>query len=321
MNPFPSRRLFAAGFTLVEMLVAIAALSILVLVVAQLLNSSGAVIALGTKHMGADLQARLVFDRMAADFGAMVMREDVDCVFSPQTGNDSLFFYGEGPSYAPLTGSSTQQSTVSLIGYRINSSYQLERLGKYLTWDGASAGGGSTQPGSIIFLTPLNGQADPTTTIPVNWSGVLGSAPYGGGTDSSYHVLAEGVFRLEICYLIKGSNGLFSYSQSPPSLSATNVYAVNLGDNALHDLSSISAIVVALAVLDDASLKLIPSLSDLSQQFPDPQAADLAASPPVLMLQSWENKLASTGFAAKAGIPQSVASQVRIYQRIFYLNH
>ena len=49
--------------------------------------------------------------------------------------------------------------------------------------------------------------------------------------------------------------------------------------------------------------------------------ADLASSPPKLMAQTWNNAVNSSTFAATVGIPQSAASQVRIYQRYFYLNN
>ena len=173
--------------------------------------------------MDADSQARLVFDRLDDDFSKMTKRADVDYIFSkypavvagPGTpgANDKIFFYSEAPAYASGTVTGANRSSVALVGYRIETSgstpYQLERLGKDLTWDGNSSG--ATVPGGMAFLTFATSSTTPlaASTIAFNWSSTMGSPtdnpPYSppSGSDPSYHVLADSVFRMEICFQVK----------------------------------------------------------------------------------------------------------------------
>ena len=105
-------------------------------------------------------------------------------------------------------------------------------------------------------------------------------------------------------------------------------------------LQDVAAIVVAIGVLDDTSRKIVPTtsvtvngksiqaptLSGLAKMFPDPTAADLqtpnapTSSPPTptLMAQKWLGVI-NSGTFAPTGIPAKAASQVHIYQRVFYL--
>jgi len=163
-----------AGFTLVELLVAIAVLAVIVLATAQILGTTASLTTANNKHMDANDQARMVFDRMADDFARMTKRKDVDYVFWKNAGNDAMYFYTEGASYFDTTtfntmpaGATTEseKSGVSLVGYRVNNTaavgvapyYQLERLGKALSCDGGAynsspPANNSVQPNVMVFL-------------------------------------------------------------------------------------------------------------------------------------------------------------------------
>src|SRR5581483_9053711 len=159
----------ASAFTLVELLVSMAVLTLLFVVMSQLVNSTTIVSTSSRKQLDADSEARVVFDRMLLDFERMIKRKDVDFLFSKQSGggnsgsNDKFFFYSEAPAYAP--SSLSFKSPVALIGYRVNSSYQLERLGKMLTWSTTGS-----NPGSVVFLT-----FPPGSTTPIPGSTLAGS--------------------------------------------------------------------------------------------------------------------------------------------------
>src|ERR1035441_2337099 len=126
-----------AGFTLVELLVAIAVLAIILVAAATILSTTAALTTVTNKHMDANDQARMVFDRLGNDFARMVRRKDVDYIFwkntpSTTTGtNDTMYFYTEGASYfdtsaytTVATGYSTStppgpgpaKNSVSLVG-------------------------------------------------------------------------------------------------------------------------------------------------------------------------------------------------------------
>ena len=152
-------------------------LVLLVVLATQLLNSAANITTLGHKRMDGDSQARELFDRMAIDVMKMVKRSDVyyhlkastsatDCPFTTtppecgtQAGNDEMAFYSNVPGYYASGSTGSQQSPVSLVGYRINTSAttlgnRMERLGAGLVWNGVSASNPPNTP--ITFWAALN---------------------------------------------------------------------------------------------------------------------------------------------------------------------
>jgi len=173
---------FRAGFTLVEVLVAIAVLAIIILVAAKMTSTASSVATVSNKHIDANDQARMVFDRMADDFALIIRRRDADYLFwknaaGGSTGpNDVMYFYTEGASYFDSTTfnapagipsgatNNSEKNAISLVGYRVNNisnspDYnQLERLGKALSWEGgaynsAQSTQNSVQPNFVTLLT------------------------------------------------------------------------------------------------------------------------------------------------------------------------
>ena len=179
------------AFTLVELMVTMAVLALLVLFVSSLVNSAATITTLGNKRMDDDSQARQLLDRMAIDFTQMVKRSDVDYYLkssaNPQTGgNDQIAFYSGVGGYYPATSTSTQQSPISLVAYRINSQNKLERMGKGLVWNG------STADIPVVFL-PL--------TIAATWPAATNAT-----TDADYEEIGPQVFRFEYYYLLTNGN-------------------------------------------------------------------------------------------------------------------
>lgn len=195
-----------------EMLVAMAVLAILLLALAQMVNVTGISIKNSSGHMTADDQARMIFDRLATDFAAMPKRYDIDFQFVSQIVNDNFYFYSEAPAFLASTAPSTLQNTASLIGYQINSSYQLVRLGYGLDWDQSGACVTHfTFPNAAITATSPSFAPAALSTIndggAGQWSSVISTTGIGG----NYHVLGDMVFRLEFCFQLKDG----SYSTSP----------------------------------------------------------------------------------------------------------
>ena len=350
------------GFTLVEMLVAVTVMTMLILITTVIVANASKVMSSSTKMQSADDQARLTFDRLAIDLADLVRRPDLDAIFPKQTGNDRLFFYSEAPAYYnsassflfPGANSFDPKNTLSLIGYRINSSNQLERLGMGLTWDGTTS---SSTPGSVVFLSYTNGIIDPNSTLAGAYPSQIGGAPAYNGSDTTYwQVLAAQVFRLETCFLL--NDGTLSIipvtnpSTVQNNLTASSAPTVGNDSSAGYSTGSrwfdtnasrgyicldnsagaavwqplgardIRAVVVAIAVLDQISQKIVTSaqLATLAGMFQDETSTDLASSPPTLMQQKWEKILQSSSFATQAGIPAQAAAYVRVYQRYFYFN-
>lgn len=268
----------------------------LILLIAQLVGSGRLVIAGSRKHLNADGQAREVFNRFGMDVAGMVIRADMDASLS--ASNDRIFFYSEAPGASSL--SSSNRSTLALVGYRVGTNAQLERLGKGLSWAGTN---------SAVFLTyatnsiATNSTPLTASTLPGAWSQTVGSAPSFDATDDAYHLLADGVFRVAYCFQKKDGT-----------------YSLSLDSNARKGaFNNTSAIILTLAILDGQSRKIVADPTKLATALPDPTQQNLDNG--ILPAQLWQNTVKNAdAFAAAAGIPKPAASTVRIYQRSFPIN-
>jgi hypothetical protein len=302
-----------AAFTLAELLVTVGVLVVLMLLFTQLLNSAANITTLGHKRMDEDSQARELFDRMAIDVMKMVKRSDVyyhlkastsatDCPItepdgSPacgtQPGNDHMAFYSNVPSYYASGSSGSQQSPVSLIGYRINPNppqatlaNKMERLGAGLIWNGVSTGNLPNNP--VLFWTAL----DP-------WN------PAKFATNSTLDVVGPQVFRFEYYYLLKNGN-----------LSATPWYTAS----SVGGMQDVAAIIANIAVLDPKGRVLL----DNSAQVPPPNdnvtvlagtLSDYNGQAPGVLLSTWRNAI-----DANTSLPRRALSGIRLYERYLYLS-
>jgi prepilin-type N-terminal cleavage/methylation domain-containing protein len=303
-----------SGFTLVEIVVSMTVLLILVLLSTQMFNGTAAVISGNTKHLDADSQARLVLDRMGVDFAGIVIRPDVDYYFQKNpsanvTGpNDQFAFYSQTTGYYPAGVSSSAQGTaeksnLALVGYRINSSYQLERLSKALVWNGVNATGGASDSDPVspmVFLPSTLALPSTTTGAAATWPQIAGN-----GTDQDYQVIGDQVLRLEICFLVRTS------PTATATLSDTPYIAPHTTISGLQD---VAAVVVSLAVLDPTSRTLLTTanLAAIDDHLADDNGTLLASSPAKL----WKADLLS---APQWGLPATAASQIRVYERYFFL--
>jgi prepilin-type N-terminal cleavage/methylation domain-containing protein len=272
-----------AAFTLIEVLVSMAVLTLIVLSVARLFDNAATLTASGNKRIEADGQARSLLDRLAIDFAQMLRRSDVDYYLKTpanfQPGNDQIAFYSEVPGYYPSTGS---QSPVSVVSYRINAQHRMERLGKGLLWNGVSPGSAP-----VAFL-PL--------TIAATWPAATDDT-----ADPDYEIAAANVFRLEYFYRL--NNGDFSVTP----------WDTNAGHSAVNGMQDVAAISIAIAAIDSKSRVLLSNtqLASLTARLSD---FALAMEPGALLAQ-WEEALNATN-----DMPRSAISGIRIYQRSFSLS-
>jgi prepilin-type N-terminal cleavage/methylation domain-containing protein len=300
----PRLRLNACrGFTLVELLVSVGVLALLVFFVTSLVNSASTITTLGHKQMDADSQARQFLDRMAIDFAKMVKRNDLDyfakgttapnSVGGAMAGNDRIAFLSQLPGYYPTGSTTTTQSPVSLIAYRVNADStnsslynKLERMGKGLVWNAATA------DTPVVFL-PLT--IGPSTASPLGtWPAAVSST----ASDTAYEVIGPQVFRFEYCYL--RTNG--SLVITPP-----------LDSNGRADLSQIAAIVADMAVIDSKSKVLLtnPQITTLAAGLSD----YTAGMTPGQLRANWQTYLDGI-----TNLPRPAVSGIRLYERYFYLS-
>jgi len=301
----PARRRSLSSFTLVEMLASVAVLAMLLVFIASITLSASHVSDSTGRHADVVEEAREVMDRIGADIDGMLLRPDVDAIFAKQDGNDAFFFYSRTPGYFTDIPAANQ-SPISLVGYRITASDQatvqpvLQRLAKGMAWSGSGAMNFLTvgAPASLASPATSPGPTDPLSTIAGQWKSVIGSAPYSQGTSPYHHTLGPQVFRMEYCFLTK-----------------TGAYTTSSGT-----LTNNAAIVVTLALIDDKTRKIAIHLDDTARALPDITDAQLTSTPPVLMEESWNKTLQKPDFYVNARMPQAAASQIRVFQRFYYLN-
>lgn len=276
------------AFTMIEVLVSVAVLFVLVLLVSRIFSSASAVTTSGNKRMDADAQLRPLFDRMAVDFSQMVKRPDVDYYVkssvNTQTGNDQIAFFSTVAGYYPSSG---PQSPLSVVSYRINSTSgsksfnKFERMSKGLVWNGVSV---SDTP--VVFL-PL--------TISGSWPAATNAT-----SDPDYELLAPYVFRFEYYYLLKNAN----LSDTPWDTAA--------GHTSVAGMQDVVAISVCIGTIDPKSRVLL-SDSELTTLAGRLQDFSTSMTPGGLLSQ-WQVALDGT-----TDMPRSAVSNVRIYERYFYL--
>jgi prepilin-type N-terminal cleavage/methylation domain-containing protein len=334
-RPLPPHRpaSWHRGFTLVELLVAITVVGILMVAVIGILSEATLMTTQSRKQTDIDSQSRMIFDRMGQDFAGMFKRTDVDYLFAKSTGNDTLFFYSDAPALADTA--SSYQNPTALIGYRVNASFQLERLGSGLVWGGTPPDGAAflTYPSTPTAIPP---PPDPNSTfLNPGWSNLIGTAPaFSNGTAADYyHVLGDAVFRLEYCFLLKPlkqpngtvlpacySNLAYRTAAQGATPDPTTLYAAGSTATTLYGLgvTNVEAIVVTLALVDVKSRQMLTAanLQTLAAALPDPQDSNLSAAPPQLMAQTWNASLTSI---MNSGLPRAAVGNVHVYQRTFYL--
>jgi hypothetical protein len=266
------------AFTLMELLISVAVLTLIIFMLGQLATHSVAVTRTGSKHIDTDTQARAVLDRMALDFAQMLKRTDIDYfVKSPigyknpkqnvnphtkglklkvgQQGNDQIAFFSQVPGYNS-TGSSSQ-SPVSLVAYRVNDALpssptylQLERMGKGLLWNGVNNTTSANSPYPIVFLP---GQiAAGTAPWSTSWYAAVNNDNTLGSNDPDYETIGREVFRFEYYYLLKDGTIKDIPKIQPPNWDLNKTLSANL--NAFSD---VEAIAVVIAVIDPASRSLL----------------------------------------------------------------
>jgi hypothetical protein len=287
------------AFTLLEAMVTASLLAMMVVFVTQLVGGVGTTITASGKHMSAESQARMIFDRMASDFGKMVQRSDVDYCFLKQSGNDRYFFYSESPAYSDSGTNSYTKSPVALIGYQINSSLQLERLGMQLDWEGtpSEAATPSVAGGMACLVYSGSNTLDSQTTIAGRWPKTLSAD---STTNDDYHVIGDQVYRLEFCFLLKDgtwSNNPYLASSSTQRFSIKNVVGIS----------------VTIALLDTTSRVIVKDTSRMVSALADVDAATTSG----YIAKAW----LESNYLTQSGIPKAAAANIRIYQRCFYLNH
>ncbi len=289
------------AFTLAELLVSVFVLAIIILMMAQLMNSAAAVSKTGHKHISTDTQARTVFDQMAVDFAQMLKRNDVD-------------YYVKGTTIYNQHGHGNGHGW----GY-----YKLQRMGKGLQWNGVDTRINTQATYPIVFLDQTIGGTWPPA--------INNTSTCGGGSNTScdpdYETVGPGVFRLEYYYLLKNgklTDVPWDQEARPNQTSLTTPQRIGITD--------VESITVGIAVIDSAGRALIDaanlgSLDDLASDLADFRTSpgrgvggqhnigDLEASWQASLLNDISAGHTSNGYP----LPPEAAKAIRVYSKTFDL--
>jgi prepilin-type N-terminal cleavage/methylation domain-containing protein len=310
----------SSAFTLVEVLTAVAVLSILVLIIAQMLSGASKTVSVSETHMDVEGQVRTIFATMSSDFANLLKRSDAEVIVHKMASTDSppyndyMFFYSETPGYFDSTVSTYNRSPLSVIGYRINTSYQFERFAKGLMWaDDAN----TTTTGPVFLTYPTSyqaivntsstAQANSSSTMETKWPLEIPQPPT---TLTNYQAIGQEIFRLEICFLL--NDGTISDTPYETSTSST------IDASRQNGLQDVRAVIVTVALINDADRKLVTNMGKLVSVFPDSNIVTPTKTP-TLPATTWLTEINSGHFATDAGIPLRVATEIRVYQQFFYV--
>jgi prepilin-type N-terminal cleavage/methylation domain-containing protein len=109
-RPLPgTRRCRPRGFTLIELMVAMAILAVVLLLSSEVTTSTRNSIRWSEKRLTADAEARRVFALLDRDLGALVVRPDAPLEFKAQTGNDQLVFLAARTGFDPAGGAAARE--------------------------------------------------------------------------------------------------------------------------------------------------------------------------------------------------------------------
>ncbi|PTY06033.1 hypothetical protein DB346_01320 [Verrucomicrobia bacterium LW23] len=308
------RTIFCRGFTLVELITAMAVLAVLGLIIAQLTTATVQISDLSNRAINATGQARLVLDRIGADLATTVRRRDVDFVArNPAVGEpdvekrNALWFVASTPA-ADLPPADNRG--ISVVAYQVaphpNNANRLclVRAGLSVPWNRPAAWSDTDFMGIKADGLPVRlSSAD--TSFPRD---LVPAAP-------NFDVLAPGVIRMVVGFQLYPDNlpvdladgthfdnaqGQIVYS--PPIRSGT-------GAVAYVDTDRISSIVVGVVALDLESLRLLNAaqVMALAQHF---GGVPMNSVP----VAAWR---AASDNAVLSGVPPRAAQSVRVFQRFY----
>lgn len=162
------KRQGAPGFSLMELLVAMAVLAILALIMMGMTEGTMRVSALSHQRMSSDAEARQALDRIGADFDRLLYRRDLPDLIQKEDGNDRIAFFTHAEGYDGNRG-------ISQVSYEVLDD-MLKRGALGFTWTNAASGSAET----LEFNAAAVGNIPP----------------------DNFEVVSKDVFRFEVAFLL-----------------------------------------------------------------------------------------------------------------------
>lgn len=230
-----------AGFSLIEVLVAAAVFTLLMLIFLQMTSGASALAGRSKRRMDALLDARSTLDRLAFDLDQRVHDPQAPLSIGKQAGSDSLTFY------VGSTADSTSRPA-STVSYRANN-HVIERASQATSYGGTNA------------LVYRPGIAPPPS-------------------DGDFDALTTAVFRMECSFLLKDHTIKETPPASMDGVASLLVAVAVMDKGEMDRLSSTQIDAVSSAFPDAADGTTIlatwnPALSTLTNFIPQSAAGSV----------------------------------------------
>jgi prepilin-type N-terminal cleavage/methylation domain-containing protein len=183
MTSHPSK---PAGFTLVELLVAMAILAVILVGTAQITGTAQSSVRWAEKKIASDSGARQLTSLLERDFREMIRRPDAPFEFQVQSGNDALAFLATRAGYA--RGDASADRSASLVRYE-------------------------SDPAGRITRACLGFGFEGDDTVPLDPAAALPAIP-----DENRQVVSDTVFRVEFEFLVEDASGIVRQQKAPATL-------------------------------------------------------------------------------------------------------
>ncbi len=180
----PCRR----GFTLVELIVAMAIFTVILLLTAQVSNSALTITRRTEARLAAQREASVAAQQLRTDFAQRIQRLDTPVRFEKKIGSDSLVLLTQRLGYSDDI---TPDRAVSIIEYRIETGATQQAANGLLR---ASSGIGFGDGGELTARPALDEGTLALASLPVEGPEELDAR--------HFQMLAPGVIRLELSFLI-----------------------------------------------------------------------------------------------------------------------
>ncbi|MEM6911791.1 MAG: type II secretion system protein [Verrucomicrobiota bacterium] len=351
MNPLPSRPALR-GFTLLEMLTAMAVLALMIAIIGQIAAQSQRTVQASMARLNTAESARDALLRIDTDFSSMIQTDWAPVILTSEPIRSSLQTMSKGQlggvfnhsltfliNARPIASSSRAFSDFRLMwanyGIREGTEGRSEvpSLGLRRAFGGSTWDVGGNNPQGDPALVLLNASQRPEQTS-------LSSRTH-AGLDN---LMAPGVVSLAVCVQIKETGEILPFENGSrgnvnfPKLTdeeELDIFGENLRSNQVAlDLPEISAIIVGIAVLDEDTISLLRDLEAgganpmieriayaLGQNFPQRDETPLEAWDLKNSLEQ-DSRFPSLYEQLSTITPagEIIANNIRFYQRTYVIN-
>jgi len=178
----------SAGFTLVELLVAMATLAVILVGTVQITGIAQGSVRWAEKKIASDSGARQLTALLERDLREMIRRPDAPFEFQLQPGNDALAFLATRAGYA--RGDASADRSASLVRYE-------------------------SDPGGRFTRACLGFGFEGEDTVPLDPAAALPDIP-----DENRQVVSDTVFRVEFEFLVDDGSAILRQQKAPATLEA-----------------------------------------------------------------------------------------------------